>query len=159
MIGEPEPENEMMIPEEMVPQGRRSPELFRGQGVRGHRYHVFNEPKYWQWKIGSSQLNFHGDRLSTHSGLFSKGWSICSVADSYGLSYIIYWISYWKYHYNCFAYYIYNHLISQFIYRLIWVSKPELINYGIKHPSSSVESNINIPRQSNEGNEGLEASL
>ncbi|EYE98206.1 putative integral plasma membrane protein [Aspergillus ruber CBS 135680] len=48
VIGEPEPENEMMIPEEMVPQGRRFPELFRGQGVRGHRYHVFNEPKYWQ---------------------------------------------------------------------------------------------------------------
>ncbi|BCR85460.1 putative integral plasma membrane protein [Aspergillus chevalieri] len=48
VIGEPEPENEMMIPEEMVPQGRRFPSLFRGQGVRGHRYHVFNEPKYWQ---------------------------------------------------------------------------------------------------------------
>ncbi|RDW86457.1 putative integral plasma membrane protein [Aspergillus mulundensis] len=48
VIGEPEPENEMMIPEEMVPQGLRFPALFRGQGVRGHRYHVFNEPRYWQ---------------------------------------------------------------------------------------------------------------
>lgn len=48
VIGEPEPESEMMLPEEMVPEGRRFPALFRGQGVRGHRYHVFNEPKYWQ---------------------------------------------------------------------------------------------------------------
>lgn len=48
VIGEPEPENEMMIPEEMVSQARRFPTLFRGEGVRGHRYHVFNEPKYWQ---------------------------------------------------------------------------------------------------------------
>ncbi|KAL4958190.1 Frag1/DRAM/Sfk1 family-domain-containing protein [Aspergillus filifer] len=48
VVGEPEPENEMMIPEEMVPQGLRFPALFRGQGVRGHRYHVFNEPRYWQ---------------------------------------------------------------------------------------------------------------
>ncbi|KAJ0424066.1 Frag1/DRAM/Sfk1 family-domain-containing protein [Aspergillus carlsbadensis] len=48
VIGEPEPESEMMIPEEMVPQGLRFPALFRGQGVRGHRYHVFNEPRYWQ---------------------------------------------------------------------------------------------------------------
>ncbi|KAL4945171.1 hypothetical protein BDV06DRAFT_185420 [Aspergillus oleicola] len=48
VVGEPEPENEMMIPEEMVPQGLRFPALFRGKGVRGHRYHVFNEPRYWQ---------------------------------------------------------------------------------------------------------------
>ncbi|KAL4779010.1 Frag1/DRAM/Sfk1 family-domain-containing protein [Aspergillus varians] len=48
VVGEPEPENEMMIPEEMVPQGLRFPALFRGNGVRGHRYHVFNEPRYWQ---------------------------------------------------------------------------------------------------------------
>lgn len=48
VIGEPEPENEMRIPEEMVPVGRRFPALFRGQGVRGHRYHVFDEPRYWQ---------------------------------------------------------------------------------------------------------------
>ncbi|KAI1837944.1 hypothetical protein DTO006G1_3931 [Penicillium roqueforti] len=48
VIGEPEPENEMRIPEEMVPVGRRFPALFRGEGVRGHRYHVFDEPRYWQ---------------------------------------------------------------------------------------------------------------
>ncbi|KAJ5103712.1 hypothetical protein N7532_004241 [Penicillium argentinense] len=48
VIGEPEPENEMRVPEEMVPVGRRFPALFRGEGVRGHRYHVFDEPRYWQ---------------------------------------------------------------------------------------------------------------
>ncbi|OQE28829.1 hypothetical protein PENSTE_c003G01603 [Penicillium steckii] len=48
VIGEPEPENEMRVPEEMVPAGRRFPALFRGEGVRGHRYHVFDEPRYWQ---------------------------------------------------------------------------------------------------------------
>ncbi|CAG8033851.1 unnamed protein product [Penicillium olsonii] len=48
VIGEPEPESEMRIPEEMVPVGRRFPALFRGEGVRGHRYHVFDEPRYWQ---------------------------------------------------------------------------------------------------------------
>ncbi|KAL4873361.1 hypothetical protein BDV12DRAFT_159848 [Aspergillus spectabilis] len=48
VVGEPEPETDMMIPEEMVPPGLRFPSLFRGQGVRGHRYHVFNEPRYWQ---------------------------------------------------------------------------------------------------------------
>ena len=48
VIGEEEPENEMRIPEEMVPEGRRFPALFRGNGVRGHRYHVFDEPRYWQ---------------------------------------------------------------------------------------------------------------
>ncbi|CAI7649064.1 unnamed protein product [Penicillium bialowiezense] len=48
VIGEPEPESETRIPEEMVPVGRRFPALFRGEGVRGHRYHVFDEPRYWQ---------------------------------------------------------------------------------------------------------------
>ncbi|KAJ5240150.1 hypothetical protein N7468_004769 [Penicillium chermesinum] len=48
IVGEPEPEEEMRIPEEMVPEGRRFPALFRGEGVRGHRYHVFDEPRYWQ---------------------------------------------------------------------------------------------------------------
>lgn len=48
IVGEPEPENEMRIPEEMVPVGQRFPALFRGEGVRGHRYHVFDEPRYWQ---------------------------------------------------------------------------------------------------------------
>ncbi|KAH3255380.1 hypothetical protein KXW23_009490 [Aspergillus fumigatus] len=48
VIGEPEPENEVRIPEEMIAEGRRFPAMFRGQGVRGHRYHVFDEPRYWQ---------------------------------------------------------------------------------------------------------------
>ncbi len=48
VIGEPVPEEEVRIPEELVPVGRRFPALFRGEGVRGHRYHVFDEPRYWQ---------------------------------------------------------------------------------------------------------------
>ncbi|OKO96984.1 Protein cwh43 [Penicillium subrubescens] len=48
VIGEPEPEEEVRVPEELVPVGRRFPALFRGEGVRGHRYHVFDEPRYWQ---------------------------------------------------------------------------------------------------------------
>ncbi|KAJ6115681.1 hypothetical protein N7523_006098 [Penicillium sp. IBT 18751x] len=48
VIGEPEPEQQVRIPEELVPEGRRFPALFRGEGVRGHRYHVFDEPRYWQ---------------------------------------------------------------------------------------------------------------
>jgi len=35
------------ISEDQVPEGRRFPQLFRGEGVRGHRYHVFDEPRYY----------------------------------------------------------------------------------------------------------------
>lgn len=35
------------VNEDQVPEGWRFPALFRGQGVRGHRYHVFNEPRYY----------------------------------------------------------------------------------------------------------------
>ena len=28
-------------------EGQRFPMLFRGEGVRGHRYHVFDEPRYY----------------------------------------------------------------------------------------------------------------
>ncbi|RKF53841.1 Protein cwh43 [Erysiphe neolycopersici] len=35
------------INEEQVPVGRRFPEAFKGEGVRGHRYHVFDEPRYF----------------------------------------------------------------------------------------------------------------
>jgi len=35
------------ISEEQVPPGYRFPALFRGEGVRGHRYHVFDEPRYY----------------------------------------------------------------------------------------------------------------
>ncbi|RAO65321.1 uncharacterized protein BHQ10_001333 [Talaromyces amestolkiae] len=48
VIGQPESEEEVRIPEEMVPEGQRFPALFRGEGVRGHRYHVFDEPRYFQ---------------------------------------------------------------------------------------------------------------
>ncbi|KND04808.1 uncharacterized protein SPPG_00511 [Spizellomyces punctatus DAOM BR117] len=30
-----------------IPEGQRFPEAFWGDGVRGHRYHVFDAPKYW----------------------------------------------------------------------------------------------------------------
>ena len=51
MIGEPVEEDEKMrnklIKEEEVPEGRRFPQMFYGDGVRGHFYHVFNEPRYY----------------------------------------------------------------------------------------------------------------
>ncbi|KAI1271886.1 Frag1/DRAM/Sfk1 family protein [Xylaria sp. FL0933] len=34
--------------ENEIPEGWRFPTMFRGKGVRGHRYHVFNEPRYYQ---------------------------------------------------------------------------------------------------------------
>ncbi|KAL3426244.1 Frag1/DRAM/Sfk1 family protein [Phlyctema vagabunda] len=36
-----------MIGEGEVPAGKRFPDLFKGEGVRGHRYHVFDEPRYF----------------------------------------------------------------------------------------------------------------
>ncbi|EMD00328.1 hypothetical protein BAUCODRAFT_62845 [Baudoinia panamericana UAMH 10762] len=35
------------IGEELVPDDLRFPALFKGEGVRGHRYHVFDEPRYF----------------------------------------------------------------------------------------------------------------
>jgi endonuclease/exonuclease/phosphatase family metal-dependent hydrolase len=35
------------VDEAEVPVGMRFPALFRGEGVRGHRYHVFDEPRYY----------------------------------------------------------------------------------------------------------------
>ena len=46
VVGQPESSNER-ISEEQVPKGLRFPSLFRGQGVRDHRYHVFDEPRYF----------------------------------------------------------------------------------------------------------------
>ncbi|KAF2827561.1 calcofluor white hypersensitive protein [Ophiobolus disseminans] len=46
VVGEPENGNDI-IPEEQVPPGLRFPDLFKGNGVRGHRYHVFDEPRYY----------------------------------------------------------------------------------------------------------------
>lgn len=35
------------VEEKDVPEGWRFPAMFRGDGVRGHRYHVFDEPRYF----------------------------------------------------------------------------------------------------------------
>lgn len=37
------------VKEDEVPEGWRFPAMFRGQGVRGHRYHVFDEPRYYNF--------------------------------------------------------------------------------------------------------------
>ncbi|KAL9107133.1 MAG: hypothetical protein Q9227_007913 [Pyrenula ochraceoflavens] len=42
-----ETEEERRIPEDQVPAGLRFPAMFKGEGVRGHRYHVFDEPRYF----------------------------------------------------------------------------------------------------------------
>ncbi|KAH8724671.1 Frag1/DRAM/Sfk1 family-domain-containing protein [Phaeosphaeriaceae sp. PMI808] len=47
VVGAPENGNEM-VGEEMVPPGLRFPDMFKGYGVRGHRYHVFDGPRYYQ---------------------------------------------------------------------------------------------------------------
>ncbi|KAF2084546.1 calcofluor white hypersensitive protein [Saccharata proteae CBS 121410] len=46
VVGQPEGSDEL-IGEDQVPYGQRFPTLFRGEGVRGHRYHVFDEPRYY----------------------------------------------------------------------------------------------------------------
>ncbi|KAF1988198.1 hypothetical protein K402DRAFT_352122 [Aulographum hederae CBS 113979] len=46
-IGENTQSSDEIIPEASVAEGLRFPALFRGEGVRGHRYHVFNEPRYY----------------------------------------------------------------------------------------------------------------
>ncbi|KAI9822117.1 MAG: hypothetical protein M1832_003119 [Thelocarpon impressellum] len=46
VVGQPEGSDDL-IGEDMVPPGQRFPTLFRGEGVRGHRYHVFDEPRYY----------------------------------------------------------------------------------------------------------------
>src|SRR5690606_15741214 len=46
VIGDKTESTNEQIPESEVPEGWRFPALFRGKGVRGHRYHVFNEPRY-----------------------------------------------------------------------------------------------------------------
>lgn len=51
LIGEKAPETvkarNAQISEDKVPEGRRFPALFKGEGVRGHKYHVFDEPRYY----------------------------------------------------------------------------------------------------------------
>ena len=46
VVGEPETTDDI-ISEDQVPENLRFPAIFKGQGVRGHRYHVFDEPRYY----------------------------------------------------------------------------------------------------------------
>lgn len=43
----PTEERNRRVEEASVPQGWKFPAMFRGEGVRGHRYHVFDEPRYY----------------------------------------------------------------------------------------------------------------
>ncbi|KAI1826546.1 Frag1/DRAM/Sfk1 family protein [Xylaria intraflava] len=36
------------VEEDEIPEGWKFPALFRGKGVRGHHYHVFDEPRYYR---------------------------------------------------------------------------------------------------------------
>ncbi|KAI9787757.1 MAG: hypothetical protein M1839_000289 [Geoglossum umbratile] len=47
IVGQPENSDER-ISEAQVPEAQRFPAMFGGAGVRGHRYHVFDEPRYYQ---------------------------------------------------------------------------------------------------------------
>ncbi|KAF9090893.1 hypothetical protein BGX29_011234, partial [Mortierella sp. GBA35] len=40
-------ESYQQIDEEQVPMGMRYPAMFYGDGVRGHRFHVFDRPYYY----------------------------------------------------------------------------------------------------------------
>ncbi|KAK3312905.1 Frag1/DRAM/Sfk1 family-domain-containing protein [Apodospora peruviana] len=42
-------QREKNVTEADVPEGWRFPAIFRGEGVRGHRYHVFDEPRYYNY--------------------------------------------------------------------------------------------------------------
>ncbi|KAG8529176.1 uncharacterized protein KY384_005811 [Bacidia gigantensis] len=46
VVGQPEGTDEQ-IAEDAVDGGLRFPAMFRGEGRRGHAYHVFNEPRYY----------------------------------------------------------------------------------------------------------------
>ncbi|GAB7363365.1 hypothetical protein MBLNU230_g3645t1 [Neophaeotheca triangularis] len=46
VVGQPEG-SDTIIAEDQVQPDLRFPALFQGQGVRGHRYHVFDEPRYY----------------------------------------------------------------------------------------------------------------
>lgn len=48
VVGDDTTSTEIRKNEDQVPVGLRFPALFRGNGVRGHRYHVFNEPRYYE---------------------------------------------------------------------------------------------------------------
>lgn len=48
VIGEEPNTSDVRLDESGVPVGRRFPEKFRGEGIRGHRFHVFDEPRYFE---------------------------------------------------------------------------------------------------------------
>lgn len=47
VVGQKDGDTDERIAEDQVPEGLRFPALFRGEGVRGHKYHVFDEPRYF----------------------------------------------------------------------------------------------------------------
>ncbi|KAK5105464.1 Protein cwh43 [Lithohypha guttulata] len=47
VVGQPADYSDTRISEDQVSPGLRFPAMFRGEGVRGHRYHVFDEPRYF----------------------------------------------------------------------------------------------------------------
>lgn len=47
VMGQPPNYSNVQVSEDQVAESLRFPALFRGQGVRGHAYHVFNEPRYF----------------------------------------------------------------------------------------------------------------
>ncbi|KAK7966801.1 Protein cwh43 [Apiospora aurea] len=64
------------VQEDEVPVGWRFPALFRGKGVRGHRYHVFDEPYYYSPKgLGQGlvllKLKRVARRLRAHCGPYN----------------------------------------------------------------------------------------
>ena len=48
VIGDDTPSTNTRKDETKVPAELRFPELFKGEGIRGHRYHVFDEPRYFE---------------------------------------------------------------------------------------------------------------
>ncbi|RPB25516.1 hypothetical protein L211DRAFT_861313 [Terfezia boudieri ATCC MYA-4762] len=47
VIGDDRTSSDTIISEDQVPEAWRFPARFHGEGVRGHRYHVFNQPRYF----------------------------------------------------------------------------------------------------------------
>lgn len=44
VVGDPE-SSDKIIPEDKVPAEYRFPAIFKGEGIGGHAYHVFGEPR------------------------------------------------------------------------------------------------------------------
>lgn len=49
IMGLDEEARDRRVKEQEMGEGLRFPALFKGEGVRGHRYHVFNEPRYFNF--------------------------------------------------------------------------------------------------------------